>query len=1145
MNWQLPEPIHGVSFTIESDGVWLRSLSNLKACQANNRLGRLLPSLIPQLIELGLAEQEGDQLKIPHHDFARFEAEGIDAFENVAEWSPFTLEIKSYGALGLNDFRYLYRFYYGAKLVDPKRLGSFVRQGQTIYRLDRQTFALIEAIEQFNALPFETKQGTEAYLQFSTIKGLAEGTGAEIDRYVSEQRVLIPTQIGLDIIDNGEGRISFAPRIDGAPPEAMWQAFIARNGIDEVYSLDHATEGRVYVVLNEQQREVLRRMQKVRRLGGADKTKVLREPQAVFDGAMETLDLSDYGPRVKGIGDFPFIAQPYYRANTGIFDDIEREPHQRNKNFSAGLQCRYADGSTDDVQFASRQEIFDFHREAQEAFRSGKSTVELQGKSILVDQTFIQALGELVAQVSRKPAEREKEEEKARRYLLIHNNDAELEYNEGTAELKEEGGDQFKLELPKSLKPSIELKPHQRDGVAWLQRNYLLGNRGRRGCLLADDMGLGKTLQSLTFLAWLIERGDIAANTNPDLPPFKPVLIVAPLILIENETWLNDMKTFFVGDGALFLPCLVLRDKKLKELRISKGKETERGQPALDLEQLRTHRVILTNYETIVSYQHSFARMDWSVVITDEAQEYKTTNTKISHALKGLNPRFRVAATGTPVETRLGDVWNLFDFLQPGPLLGSATEFRKEYETPLQETDNANEVLTKLKTRLRFNRPDAYLLRRDKKTSLPGLPLKHEHSIPCDLSPQQRQMHFELLGRASAGEHPLQILPKLQKLYQHPALLPRYEGLRADEALQQSPKLQAVVKRLKEIRLQHEKALIFTRTLDMQQLLVSVLNETFGLDVDIINGATTKGGEVQDRRRTRQTILKRFRESKGFNVLILSPDVAGIGLTITEANHVIHYGRWWNPAKESQATDRVYRIGQEREVHVYHPISRDPQGKFETFDEKLDQLIRQRIRLAADFLAPMPQEENLGNYLFDTLLGSARTSSPTVTPQPLTMEDVRRFSGQDFEALVAAMEQRSGKKVILTPQSSDGGIDVISLQENEVRLIQCKHRQWDSKVNDDVVTEAVTAFDGYRAKYLRRLRQGIVMRIAVITNGEFTKAALKSAKDRDIQMMAYEELEKRLVSTKLSQWDVNEMLEKRCASMRDVSAALVELATQR
>src|SRR6185312_12236733 len=147
----------------------------------------------------------------------------------------------------------------------------------------------------------------------------------------------------------------------------------------------------------------------------------------------------------------------------------------------------------------------------------------------------------------------------------------------------------------------------------------------------------------------------------------------------------------------------------------------------------------------------------------------------------------------------------------------------------------------------------------------------------------------------------------------------------------------------------------FARHRIMQAILAKVIGEEFGFTVRIINGETKqhasglRGGGV----RTRNAILNEFRQRPGFGVLILSPFVAGIGLTIVEANHVIHYGRWWNPAKESQATDRVYRIGQSKEVHVYYPIARHPQGVFKTFDEKLDELLKKRKQLASDFLTPM------------------------------------------------------------------------------------------------------------------------------------------------------------------------------------------------
>ena len=170
-----------------------------------------------------------------------------------------------------------------------------------------------------------------------------------------------------------------------------------------------------------------------------------------------------------------------------------------------------------------------------------------------------------------------------------------------------------------------------------------------------------------------------------------PILIVAPVMLLENEVWTGDMKRFFRGDGNVFQPWITLHGRELQRLRRpGSGRETVVGEAALDIEAFRQNRVVLTNYETVTNYQHSFAKMRdrWSVVVTDESQEYKTPNTKVSHALKSLDPRFRIACTGTPVETRLLDVWNVFDFLQPGRLLGSAAEFSKEYER-VDESDSA------------------------------------------------------------------------------------------------------------------------------------------------------------------------------------------------------------------------------------------------------------------------------------------------------------------------------------------------------------------------------------------------------------------------------------------------------------------------
>ncbi len=1155
--WLLAEPATGVQLLAESDAAWLRGpnvvwdqLPRIAGQTSLTRLGRLLPTLIPQLCELGLATVEADGLRIAYADFTTLEAHGIDAFTDVVPWAPFTLELAAHRWLGAAEFRYHYRFYMGQRPVSLTRRGCFVRQTTALYRLDTQTFAMLEAIDTFNALPAEIKTSPEAFLRFATVKGLAEDVGTQLDRYLAEERVLVPARVGLDLIVEEAGRISFAPKIDGVAPEAIRQAFFALDDVETVYALDAPGGSRLRVVLDEQQREVLRRMQRVRHLSGAERATILRAPQAVFDGVAEAVDIDPamFGPRVQGVGDFPFVTQPYLRQNSSILDAPEELTVQYAEGtFSAGLTCRYADGSSADLPFTSRQELRTLHQQAREAWHRGTGTVDFRGKSLLVDAPFIQALDELVAAVLPPPTLQHAKRPPTGRYLLIYRNEEQLEYTEGT----ERHALEADLIIPHALKPDVELKAHQRTGVAWLQRNVHLG---RRGCLLADDMGLGKTLQVLTFLAWLLEQGALSPDsTNPDAAPWDPILIVMPVILLQNETWLDDMRKFFRDDGAIFTPWLVLHGTELQKMRRPEatGKETALGDTVLDLERLRHHRVILTNYETITNYQHSFARMTshWSVVVTDEAQEYKTPSTKISHALKSLYPRLlRIACTGTPVETRLLDVWNLFDFLQPGQLLDSAAAFTREYEIPLTTDDPASAapVLAQLKERLHFDSPNAFIIRRDK-TSLPDLPAKHEHLLSCYLSPRQRSDHLEILGRARAGgadNHPFSLLSRLMRLTQHPALVPRYESIEAAEALAQCPKLQTVLDCLREIRRQREKVLIFTRTLDMQQLLATVIGGEFGLQVDIVNGATSRRGDTRSGSQTRRAIIQRFREHPGFNVIVLSPDVAGIGLTLVEANHVIHYGRWWNPAKEAQATDRVYRIGQTRDVHVYYPIATDPERAFETFDEKLQALIQRRRQLAQDFLAPRPGEEALERELFADLCAVPENVTAAPPPQPLSPEDVRRLSPSHFEALVAALEARHGAEVLLTPYTADGGFDVIAVQPQAIRLIQCKHTTGMSPVDADVINEIKAALDGYRARWLAPLSSQRPLRLVLVTNGELTRRGQRAAAEHEVEIITARQLWRLLMATSCTYHDILALEDRRLASVRELPEALRKALVQ-
>lgn len=528
------------------------------------------------------------------------------------------------------------------------------------------------------------------------------------------------------------------------------------------------------------------------------------------------------------------------------------------------------------------------------------------------------------------------------------------------------------------------MRPHQEDGVRWLQTCSQIPER--TGVLLADDMGVGKTVQVLTFLAWCIESGKFPDLSRSE-PPFRPILIIAPLILLDTRTWEVEMENFFANDGVVFWPVLSMHGEQLAKLRRddAEGREIEIGKPMLDLTRIQRHRVVITNYETIKSYQHSFAYMKdgkplWSFIVSDEAQEFKVPNTKISHAMKALKAVMHIACTGTPVENRLLDLWNICDALQPG-LLPSARDFVEKFEK-IRGGGAQEKSLLELKKILLFQQPHAFLLRRTK-SDVAELPPKSIVKLDCDMSELEIAAHRSLLKSLRSDSRQSRYLSALQsfvQLYQHPAMLTdNAEDLSVSELVGQSSKLRALLAKLHEIRGRREKVIVFARLRTMQGILAKVLEAEFDLPVRIINGETklrAAGSLNSLGLKTRNAILQDFRSKPGFNILILSPFVAGIGLTIVEANHVVHYGRWWNPAVESQATDRAYRIGQTKDVSVYLPILRDPSGRVApTFDERLDLLMDRKQRLAEDFLRPLAPEDEMGDELFKDLSAEAARQS--------------------------------------------------------------------------------------------------------------------------------------------------------------------------
>jgi hypothetical protein len=520
-------------------------------------------------------------------------------------------------------------------------------------------------------------------------------------------------------------------------------------------------------------------------------------------------------------------------------------------------------------------------------------------------------------------------------------------------------------ELPGSLAPDVCLKPHQLIGVAWLQHLWRFSAQVR-GCVFADDMGLGKTLQLLTFIHWMLESEGEAAQ---------PVLVVAPVSLLEN--WQNELNRFFVPGASRVL---TLYGAALSSRKLSKGAVD----PALIEKGLVKFlkpgwrgdaQIVLTSYETLRDMELSLAAERWSMVICDEAQKIKTPNALVTRAAKKQNARFRIACTGTPVENSLTDLWCLFDFIQPG-LLGPLNEFSNRYVRPIEaRTEEERHRVDELRALIQ-----PQVLRRTK-AEVADLPPKDEQTVLLPISAKQLALYSRAVEVIRSGQNSasgailLSMLHTLRMICADPRSvgLSPMSDVPLEEYCRHSPKMAWLLDRLEEIRKVNEKVIVFSEFREIQRLLQRYIGQRFAISVSVINGDTkVQTGRESAQAATRQKLLDLFQEKAGFNVIVLSTTAIGFGVNIQAANHVIHYTRPWNPAKEDQATDRAYRIGQEKPVHVHYPTITGT--NFVTFEEKLDQLLQSKRRLAGDMLNGY---DDIDAAEFAELVGSNTSSTHT------------------------------------------------------------------------------------------------------------------------------------------------------------------------
>jgi SNF2 family DNA or RNA helicase len=488
-----------------------------------------------------------------------------------------------------------------------------------------------------------------------------------------------------------------------------------------------------------------------------------------------------------------------------------------------------------------------------------------------------------------------------------------------------------------------ELKPHQLQGLEWLQQHWL---SGARGALLADDMGLGKTLQVLAFLLW-IRQQQVHEGTRA-----KPILVAAPPGLLAN--WADEHITHLEGPG-LGVP-LRAYGEGLRALRRPDTKglaELLAGAPVLQTSRLQEAEWVLTTYETVRDYSHSFGRVRWDAIIFDEAQKIKNPCALITEEAKAVasSASFVIAMTGTPVENRLSDLWSLADTCEPGALL-DLRRFVLKFDT---HRDSSGEEIVKLKdeithTEFPVNSSPRLMLRRMKWQELRGLPEKHIEHIRCTMPEEQAVPYAQAVklvrGGAKTQASMLQALHALRSISLHP----RPAG--ADEPdsafVAASARLSKGFEVLDQIHRVGERALIFLESRALQPIVQGIIQRRYGLNHPpmLINGDV-----AGDRRKA---MVRKFQEGGGFDCMILSPKAGGVGLTLTSANHVIHLTRWWNPAVEDQCTDRIYRIGQEKPVHVHIPMAIHPEIQEYSFDARLDALLETKRDLSRRVLGLAP-----------------------------------------------------------------------------------------------------------------------------------------------------------------------------------------------
>ncbi|BDU02196.1 DEAD/DEAH box helicase [Nocardia sputorum] len=451
-----------------------------------------------------------------------------------------------------------------------------------------------------------------------------------------------------------------------------------------------------------------------------------------------------------------------------------------------------------------------------------------------------------------------------------------------------------------------DLRPYQQRGLAWLATMSRMGC----GAILADDMGLGKTVQVLALLVHERE------TPEPAEPP-GPTLLVCPMSVVGN--WQREAERF------------------APDLRVWVHHGAGRRAGAQLDETVAAADLVITTYALLARDAEELGRQHWDRVVLDEAQHIKNAGTRQARAARSLPARHRLALTGTPVENRLEELRSIMDFAMP-KVLGSAQSFRARFAVPIERERDQNAI-----SRLRWL-TQPFVLRRVKTdpTVISDLPEKLEMTVRANLTVEQAALYQAVVddmlakikdakGMARKGAV-LGALTRLKQVCNHPAHFLGDGSSVLHRGAHRSGKLALVEDVVDAVLADGEKALLFTQFREFGELVAPYLAERFGAEIPFLHGGVPK--------KKRDAMVTRFQTPDGPPLMLLSLKAGGTGLNLTAANHVVHLDRWWNPAVENQATDRAFRIGQQRNVQVRKLVCVD------TIEERIDEMINGKRQLA-------------------------------------------------------------------------------------------------------------------------------------------------------------------------------------------------------